>query len=46
MASTHTSGVTLNIVLIFNQEFKIMRKGWEYRRVEPNGDAVINYKLD
>ena len=36
MASTH---VTLSIVLIFNQELKVM-KDWEYCRVELNGDEA------
>jgi len=30
ITSTYTPGFSSNIVLIFNQEFKIMIKGWEY----------------
>jgi len=40
MASPHVPGVTLNIVLNFNQEFWVMMKDWEYRRVELHGDKV------
>ena len=30
MASTHSPGDTLNIGFISNQEFKVMKGGWEY----------------
>jgi len=30
MASAHAPGVILKIVLNFNQEFKVTKKGWEF----------------